>query len=132
MEIRFLAFTGPNKETASVSFGPGLNIIYGPSNTGKSSIVDAIDFMFGRDRKLKEKPEHQGYDQVLLGLSFSENDNFTLIRNIQGGDIQCISGLHTSIPSKHDVEILKIKNPTKKQRTISTFLFDKIGIGEKN
>ncbi|WP_140323958.1 AAA family ATPase, partial [Vibrio parahaemolyticus] len=46
MELRFLAFTGPKKETASVSFGPGLNIIYGPSNTGKSSIVDAIDFMF--------------------------------------------------------------------------------------
>ncbi|WP_421320856.1 AAA family ATPase [Aeromonas veronii] len=131
MELRFLAFTGPNKETASVSFGPGLNIIYGPSNTGKSSIVDAIDFMFGRDRKLKEKPEHQGYDQIALGLSFSENDKFTLIRNIQGGDIQCISGLHTSIPSKHDVEILKITKPTKKHRTISKFLFEKIGIGEK-
>ncbi|TMX49477.1 hypothetical protein DA099_09690 [Photobacterium damselae] len=131
MELRFLAFTGPKKETASVSFGPGLNIIYGPSNTGKSSIVDAIDFMFGRDRKLKEKPEHEGYDQVLLGLSFSDNDNYTLVRNIQGGDIQCISGLHYSIPNEYKSEILKISKPTKKSRTISNFIFDKIGIGEK-
>ncbi|WP_348234943.1 hypothetical protein [Vibrio parahaemolyticus] len=131
MELRFLAFTGPKKETASVSFGPGLNIIYGPSNTGKSSIVDAIDFMFGRDRKLKEKPEHEGYDQVLLGLSFSDNDNYTLVRNIQGGDIQCLSGLHYSIPNEYKSEILKISKPTKKSRTISNFIFDKIGIGEK-
>lgn len=131
MELRFLAFTGPKKETASVSFGPGLNIIYGPSNTGKSSIVDAIDFMFGRDRKLKEKPEHEGYDQVLLGLSFSDNDSYTLVRNIQGGDIQCLSGLHYSIPNEYESEILKISKPTKKSRTISNFIFDKIGIGEK-
>ncbi|HIF9104184.1 TPA: AAA family ATPase [Photobacterium damselae] len=131
MELRFIAFTGPKKETASVSFGPGLNIIYGPSNTGKSSIVDAIDFMFGRDRKLKEKPEHEGYDQVLLGLSFSDNDNYTLVRNIQGGDIQCISGLHYSIPNEYKSEILKISKPTKKSRTISNFILDKIGIGEK-
>lgn len=64
-------------------------------------------------------------------MSFSDNDNYTLIRNINGGDIQCISGLHHSIPSESDIEILKIKNPTKKNRTISKFIFEKIGIGEK-
>lgn len=131
MELRFLAFTGPVKETAYVSFGPGLNIIYGPSNTGKSSIVDAIDFMFGRDRKLKEKPEHEGYDKVLLGLSFSKNEDFTLIRSIHGGDVQCIVGLHYSIPEESEVEILKLKNATKKHRTISSFFFEKLGVGDK-
>ena len=131
MELRFLSFIGPKKETASVSFGSGLNIIYGPSNTGKSSIVDAIDYMFGRERKLSEKPEHEGYDQILLGISFSKDNNFTLIRNIQGGDIQCISGLHHSIPSDSKKELLKLKNQTKKNRTISQFLFKELEIFDK-
>ncbi|HCT1988910.1 TPA: hypothetical protein OUC50_002530 [Proteus mirabilis] len=131
MELRFLAFVGPKKETALVTFGPGLNIIYGPSNTGKSSIVDAIDFMLGRNRKLIERPEHEGYDQVLLGISFSDSEDFTLIRNIQGGDILCVSGLHYSISRESNIEILKIKNATKKNRTISSFIFEKLGIGEK-
>ncbi|ENI4023168.1 AAA family ATPase [Pseudomonas aeruginosa] len=43
----FLGFFGPNKEPACVSFGAGLNVIYGASNTGKSFIVEAIDFMLG-------------------------------------------------------------------------------------
>ena len=63
MEIRFIVFIGPNKKAAELNFCSGLNLIFGPSNSGKSSVLDAIDFMLGRERKLKEIPQHEGYDK---------------------------------------------------------------------
>ena len=43
--IRHLVFLGPQRTPASVAFGPGLNLVYGASDTGKSFIVEAIDFI---------------------------------------------------------------------------------------
>lgn len=131
MELRFLAFSGPHKDKAKVSFGAGLNIIYGPSNTGKSSIVDAIDFMFGRERSLDEKAEHEGYDRVLLGLNISDGRDFTLVRSLLGDVIECYSGLHDEKPNDISPEILRLKKATKKYRTISEFLFSELKIGAK-
>lgn len=52
-EIKLLS----NVNTISVlSLRSGLNIIYGPSNTGKSLVLDCIDFMFGGDAKRLYKP----------------------------------------------------------------------------
>ncbi|WP_028223506.1 AAA family ATPase [Paraburkholderia oxyphila] len=50
--LRFLGFFGP----ATVAFGAGLNGIYGASNTGKSFIVEAIDFMLGGKPPLRPRP----------------------------------------------------------------------------
>ena len=47
--LRFLGFFGPQKQPSTVTFGPGLNVIYGASNTGKSFIVEAIDFISYED-----------------------------------------------------------------------------------
>ena len=47
--LRFLGFFGPQKPPATVTFGAGLNVIYGASNTGKSFIVEAIDFISYED-----------------------------------------------------------------------------------
>jgi DNA repair ATPase RecN len=53
LTIRHLCFTGPDRETASVTFGHGLNVIYGASETGKSFIVEALDFMLGASAELR-------------------------------------------------------------------------------
>src|SRR6267142_2959066 len=45
--MRALSFHGPDREPAVVSFESGLNVVYRASNTGKSFIVDTIDFMLG-------------------------------------------------------------------------------------
>ena len=36
-QLRFLGFFGPQKPAATVAFGPGLNVVYGASNAGKST-----------------------------------------------------------------------------------------------
>lgn len=45
--IKRITLVTGNGIQSSVEFDAGLNIIYGESNTGKSLIVDCIDYMFG-------------------------------------------------------------------------------------
>lgn len=45
--IKRMAFFTDVNTVSEVGFEPGLNIIYGESNTGKSMILDGIDYMFG-------------------------------------------------------------------------------------
>ena len=45
--IQKIVARGSGKTDSSVSFEPGLNIIQGRSNTGKTCIVRGIDFAFG-------------------------------------------------------------------------------------
>tara|TARA_R110001606_G_scaffold155554_1_gene297834 strand:- start:286 stop:2133 length:1848 start_codon:yes stop_codon:yes gene_type:complete len=126
MWLTHLAFVGPRKEPAEVKFGLGLNLVYGPSNTGKSSILDAIDFMFGRDRPLKEITEHEGYQDILLGLAFSNSEKFTLVRSLSGGDLRCFEGQHLSTPANIEPFILRAKRGTKKERSLPEFILSKL------
>lgn len=38
-----------NGRESIIDFSPGVNIIYGPSNTGKSMVLDCIDYIMGAD-----------------------------------------------------------------------------------
>lgn len=131
MEIRFICFRGPSKSPAEIEFGSGLNLIYGPSNTGKSSILDGIDFMLGRESSLKELPEHEGYSQIYLGVEFSNSECFTFVRSIDGGDFECFEGLHKEKPKNIEAEILRPKKHTQKINSISKFILERISLSEK-
>ena len=48
--IEKLTATGPNREPSSITFEPGLNIICGASDTGKTAILKSIKFMFGGEK----------------------------------------------------------------------------------
>ena len=50
-----LLIQGENRPDAIVDFKPGVNFIIGPSNTGKSLIMDSIDYVFGFS-PTKKKP----------------------------------------------------------------------------
>lgn len=45
--IEKLVVSGGGCKTTVIDFQPGLNFILGPSNTGKSLIMDCIDYVFG-------------------------------------------------------------------------------------
>jgi len=93
-------FHSPNETPASIQFGPGLNVIYGASETGKSFLVEAIDFMLGGKRLLRDLPERVGYDSVLLGIETLLGEQHTLIRSADGGSFRLYSGLHFEPPSE--------------------------------
>jgi len=62
--IKNLLITGAGMLDATLNFTPGLNIVCGPSNTGKSYILDCIDFLFGS--KALRLSEDTGYDTVRM------------------------------------------------------------------
>ena len=63
-----MALTGPGKEPAEVTFRRGLNVIAGPSDTGKSFIAQCIDYALGSGDPPKEIPEAEGYSSVALQI----------------------------------------------------------------
>lgn len=131
MHFTHLVFRGPRKAPAAIEFGLGLNLVYGPSNTGKSSILDAIDFMFGRERQLKELPEHDGYEEIFLGLNFTKDGAYTLVRSIQGGNYTCFEGTHFERPEDQDGIALKPGDPSKKMGSLRDFVLERLGLSGK-
>jgi len=57
--LTHIAFHGPERPVASLSFGPGLNVIYGASEVGKSFVVEAVDFMLGGRGPLRDIRTHR-------------------------------------------------------------------------
>lgn len=84
-QVRQLMVTGVNVPTAELRFQPGLNVITGESNSGKSFILQCLDFMLGAESAPKRIPESQGYTQVTLEIETRDGTPFTLRRSLSGG-----------------------------------------------
>jgi AAA domain len=93
MQLRFLLITGPSCEPATVDFGPGLNVIYGGSNTGKSHVLRLIDYTLGARDPPEPITEQAGYDLVHVGLVLDDGSEKTIVRALQGGNVKVIDGL---------------------------------------
>ena len=130
--LRFLGFYGPQKQPSSVTFGPGLNVIYGASNTGKSFIVEAIDFMLGGKPPLRDIPERVGYDLILLGLETLDGKPFTLWRSMDGGGFRLYDGLHQTPPAT-DISYKQLddKHSERNDANLSSFLLELCGLRGK-
>jgi predicted nucleic acid-binding Zn-ribbon protein len=130
--LRFLGFFGPHKQPATVVFGPGLNVLYGASNAGKSFIVEAIDFMLGGGQPLRDIPERVGYDRVLLGIEALGGQTFTVWRSMEGGGFKLYEGLH-EMPPADDVQhkVLGEQHSDKNETNLSWFLLGLCGLAGK-
>lgn len=131
LTLRHLCYTGSQKKPALLTFGPGLNVIYGASETGKSLIVETLDFMLGSGGQLRDIPERVGYDRIYLGIEDAAGNTFTLERGTSGGQFRCYAGLHESAPANTSPTILAPKHSATKDSNISAFLLQKLGLHKK-
>ncbi|MCB0623037.1 MAG: AAA family ATPase [Saprospiraceae bacterium] len=129
--LRHLVFTGSRKEPAGIEFAHGLNVIYGASETGKSFLLEALDFMLGSSTGLRDIPERVGYDTVFLGMEDSNGQTFTLERSTTGGAYRCYEGLYQSRPEQIAVRTLGQKHNPTNHDNLSMFLLEKIGLDGK-
>ena len=83
--IQELLVTGQNRTTSKVTFCDGLNIICGPSNTGKTYIVSCIDYVFG-NKNLPFSPTI-GYDTIILKLK-TESGSVVLTRKLETNQVE--------------------------------------------
>ncbi len=121
LRLNKLQFRGPSKE-AEISFQPGVNVICGASDTGKSFLAESVDFMLGGS-DLKGIPERDEYSSIELGLSCTDNTAWALERAISGGDFVLREGDKT--------EKLRQSHAHDRTDNLSGFLLDKIGLRGK-
>lgn len=131
MQIQSLSFHGPDKPPAVVRFQDGLNVIYGASDTGKSFIVEAIDFMFGAKGPLKDIPQAVGYDQILMALEFEGADVVTARRSMDGGAFEIFEGAYSDELPSIEGQVLSETHSSKDTDNLSAFLLGKVGLVDK-
>lgn len=123
--ITRLALTGPNKETAELTFRAGLNVITGPSDTGKTFAFQCIDFLLGSSTPPKAIPEAEGYDTIFLDIHvYDTGNNLTLKRSLKGGQLKLIS------PDGQQ-KTLKQKHKGGDENTVSSFLLSLSNLQDK-
>ena len=131
LRLRYLSYHGPNRDPAIVPLGAGLNVIYGASNTGKSFIVDTIDFMLGGKGPLRDIPERVGYNTVMLAVEASDGNPFTIVRAVEGGPFAIHDGLlHEVLPEGEGIALAEQHND-RRDDNLSAFLLGKIGLEHK-
>jgi len=120
-----LALTGPDVEDAEVRFGAGLNVITGPSDTGKTFILECIDFLLGARDTPEEIPEASSYDKAHLDIvALADNASYTLSRSLRGGAflLRRPDGTETVLGERHAAD---------PEDSVSYFLLDMIGLTGK-
>lgn len=121
--IEKIIVTGSGKTTSIIELQKGTNIIYGPSNTGKSCIIKCIDYMFGAERIPFDITT--GYEMVKIIVN-TYSGTITMSRNIGENNIQ-IDSMDNRIPSgKYKAKADK-KNH---EKTINWVWLSLIGISE--
>lgn len=113
-----LGFSGPSKRS-DIRFYSGVNVICGASDTGKSFLAEAVDFMLGGS-ELKVIPEREGYSTIELGLSSTRGESWTFERAISGGDFILRQGELT--------EKLRQSHAHERIDNVSGYLLSKIGL----
>lgn len=79
-KIKKLIVTGEKVDKKSVVFEKGLNLITGPSDTGKSYIFQCIDFVFGKSKAPKKIKESKNYEDVYLEIEDYKNGKISTLR----------------------------------------------------
>ena len=97
--IEKLVVSGRGHKASVIDFQPGLNFVLGPSNTGKSLVMDCIDYVFGftpkKNRPSKIVDNSYGYNCISLHLATGRG-TVILERKIGGSKIS-VSGTDPTV-----------------------------------
>lgn len=87
---RITLFTSKGAKS-NIDLKPGLNIIYGESNTGKSLVLDCIDYLLGAEKHRFDAK--LGVKQIMLFLDV-DGKTLSLRREIEGKEIEVVSSVN--------------------------------------
>lgn len=86
--IKRIQIQSGNGTISSVDLNPGLNIVYGESNTGKSLVLNCIDYMFGAEKHIIDAALK--IKEITMVLD-ADGKNITMRRKIDTNDIEVFS-----------------------------------------
>lgn len=116
-----LVILGGKDLKSELTFKKGLNVIVGPSNTGKSFAVECLDYMLGAKDKPELIDEIAGYEKIFLELQSNEGEIYTLERSLEDGKTGKYNCAFNDLKNNMKYEKLAQKH-SKKSESISSFL----------
>ena len=122
--ITKLDFVG-GKKRSSIILNKGLNVIYGPTGTGKSFMFDSINFMLGSKDCPEEIDEIKDFKLIQMEIKSNKGEVYTLQRSIEGGSFKKFECQISSIKGDTKFEVLGSTNSAKK--SVSKFLLSLSG-----
>lgn len=115
--LKELILSGKDKSDAILSFKKGLNVIAGDSDTGKTFILQCIDYALGARNEPKAIDEANGYAKITLLFSIG-GDSFKIERRIGDNNVAF---------SKNDVEkIISCKHKKDSVDNLSRLLLSEL------
>lgn len=121
--IEKIIVTGSGKTDSIIELSNGVNIIYGPSNTGKTYIVKCIDYMFGSEREPIDISTGYQYIKIIVR---TQCGTITMSRKIGENKIE-ISSNDNNVPSgKYATKASR----TNYDKTINSVWLSLIGIND--
>lgn len=121
--IEKIIVTGSGKTDSIIELSNGVNIIYGPSNTGKTYIVKCIDYMFGSERELIDISTGYQYIKIIVR---TQCGTITMSRKIGENKIE-VSSNDNNVPSgKYATKASR----TNYDKTINSVWLSLIGIND--
>lgn len=121
--IKKITAYSPSKEPATIDFTPGLNIICGVSESGKTCVLKCIDFLFGGNKPFAI--EKTGYDSISMLVATEENKEIMLLRKI-GKNIVKVSS--KDIPKFNEEYDVKYSSNGNKRSVLNEIWLSLIGM----
>lgn len=121
--IEKIIVTGSGKTDSIIELSNGVNIIYGPSNTGKTYIVKCIDYMFGSEREPIDISTGYQYIKIIVR---TQCGTITMSRKIGENKIEVSSNDNNVSSGKYATKASR----TNYDKTINSVWLSLIGIND--
>lgn len=130
IQIRNISFLGARVPPALIDFDESLSVVCGASDTGKSFLVEAIDFLLG-GKELRGIPELDGYDKARIAIESSKKGLWTVERSIDGGNYRIYEGNIKAATDVKESGTIKVKHAAGREDNISGWLLGAIDLLSK-
>jgi hypothetical protein len=121
--VKRIIITGSGKKDAVLKFDTGLNVISGASDTGKTYVFEALNYMMGSGEIPKEVEEGKGYQEVFLEIEDINKNIYTIKRNLSDGKMFIYECTYENRNNKTPLKIIE-KHDVKDKNNISSFLLE--------
>lgn len=125
-----ISFLGTRVAPALIGFDQSLSVVCGASDTGKSFLVEAIDFLLG-GKELRGIPELEGYEKARIAIESSEKGAWTFERSIEGGNYRIFEGDIGASTDAKESGTMKMKHSAGREDNISGWLLGSIDLLSK-
>ncbi|MGE7717515.1 hypothetical protein [Priestia megaterium] len=124
--IKKLRLLGEDNLKSEINFDKGLNVVYGPTNTGKSFLFECINYMLGGKDSPEQIEQISGYETIFLEIESTNGYEYTLERQISGGSFKKYNCSLDTLGIDSEFQILSPKH-SKQKDSISKFLMQLSG-----